>query len=301
MTHIASVLDFENNFLNILNGIRLPSAAESSLFVMCALLWLVVDSNLVNIMHFMASKWKYSIFTKSKLTSYWFCFISVAHHFTWLHGPSGHLGGLLSICCLHINLYTALKWFDFGHSQQVLWFVPQYLQFSTLFYFLWASLSFLVCWLTSQILWAILLFNATFCAICTSTCWAYSITLSLEVSSISSNVDTSLMLLICNSFLDCSVINLLYSLCSHSAAFLHSLPIHFWTDSLHFLCNFQYWSDVTILLCHSWNSLLSIEKKDLLLICIFIFLYGWMCLEAVGSLYLTFSSLVRSYAFISRM
>ena len=86
----ASIVDFGNN---ILNGSRLPSASESILYVMHALLWLVLDSNMVKITDFMLSKVRYCILTKSTLLSWWSFFISC-----------GSSSCLISWTALHISV-----------------------------------------------------------------------------------------------------------------------------------------------------------------------------------------------------
>ena len=179
MTHNASINDFGKSSLKILNGIRLLSAPESILYVMYALLWLELDSNLENNTNFTLPKLSYPIFSETKRLSCWSCFIS------W---------GLLS--CLSCIDLLPLKWslvyllslcwpanyleiISFRHPLHVLLYAghclcrcpfPQYLQFSICFYCLWASLLCFVCYIwQSNSLASCMLFSAPFCALCAST------------------------------------------------------------------------------------------------------------------------------------
>ena len=61
--------------------------------------------------------------------------------------------------------------------------------------------------------------------------------------------------------MNCYVSSMSYSLYSHSAALVCSLPIHSLADILPFLCNLWYCSDIMILLCHDLNLLLKTEKR----------------------------------------
>ena len=105
----ASVVDFGNNAFNILNAIRLPSAPESILHVMYAPLWLVLDSNLVNITHFLLSKLRYFIVTKSKFLSFGLVASAVAWHLDWPHGLTSCLLVVSGPSAVSVLIYT-LPW-----------------------------------------------------------------------------------------------------------------------------------------------------------------------------------------------
>ena len=63
----AANVDFGNNILNTLNGIKLSSLPVSILYIIHTFFWLVLDSILVNITDFTLSKFRYLILTKPKL------------------------------------------------------------------------------------------------------------------------------------------------------------------------------------------------------------------------------------------
>ena len=129
----------ENSVLKILNGIRLPSAPDSNLYVIWVLLWLILHSNLVNKTDFMLTVLPYYTLTASKLLSCSFC-LTVCDSSSWLISWPVLLL-CQSCCCWCIDLHTALKWFCFLHLPHLLPYagycigtcpVPQYMQCSTL-------------------------------------------------------------------------------------------------------------------------------------------------------------------------
>ena len=145
--------------------------------------------------------------------------------------------------------------------------VTQYLQFSTFFYVLRASLSCpsTLCLKLSNCLASFMLSSVIF-VFSVSTLFLPLSALSHLASSMSSYVAFSLniSLIMPSSFsplMDCSVSNLSYYLYSHSIAFVHSLSIHSRADSLPSLHNLWYWTDMTILLCHSLNLVIKTEKR----------------------------------------
>ena len=76
LCHVTpAIMDFVNKILNTLNGIRLPWLLVSISYVIWALFWLVLNSNLMNIIDITFSKFNYLIFTKSKCLPLCFCFL----------------------------------------------------------------------------------------------------------------------------------------------------------------------------------------------------------------------------------
>ena len=93
----------------------------------------------------------------------------------------------------------------------------------------------------------------------------------------------------------------------HSAALVCSLPIHFWTESLLFLCSLQYCSDITVLLCYGLNLLFNIEKRHFVILHFSFSSWVNVCRSYRPSwpnqfvITGTSSSSVTSYALVSRM
>ena len=111
-----------------------------------------------------------------------------------------------------------------------------------------------------------MLLNALLCALCTSTLHIQTSMHSLVASSIFSRVVTSLniSLFMPSSFrpvMNCSINNISGSLYLFSATFVHSLPIHSWSDSLFFPHSFWYFNASMMWLWHDLNVLLSTENS----------------------------------------
>ena len=104
---------FEEQVLKVLNGIKLPSASESILYIIQVLLWLVLDSNLINMIYCIPSRFMYFTITTSKLLSYPPCF-TLFDSSSWLILRT-YLLPLWSCCCQCADLNTTLKWFCFPH------------------------------------------------------------------------------------------------------------------------------------------------------------------------------------------
>ena len=97
----------------MMSAIKLPSAPESTLYIMQGHLWLMLDSNLVNERDFKLSRLIYFAPTTSKLLS---CSTGTNIHELsyWLHSWTVFLPHQ-SCCCPHVNLQAALKWFYLPH------------------------------------------------------------------------------------------------------------------------------------------------------------------------------------------
>ena len=101
------------------------------------------------------------------------------------------------------------------------------------------------CQMASRTLASLILLSALLCALCTSILYNQLNTLSLVASSMFSRVVTSLnissvMSLPFSRPMNCYDNNLLGSLYSHSAIFVHSLSIHSWAELFLSLCSFWY-------------------------------------------------------------
>ena len=108
------MLDLGNKYLNISNGIKLPSAPQSILDVILVCLWLMLDSNLVNITDFILSRLMYFTLTTLKL---WSC----SSYFLRLFLTSWCTSSITSLacrfpCCLQEDLQAILKWLALSHS-----------------------------------------------------------------------------------------------------------------------------------------------------------------------------------------
>ena len=228
----TSIVDLENRDLNILNGIRLPSAPKSILYVIQVLLWLMLDSNLVNMTDFILSSLMYFTLTAWKLLSCPSCFTVWSLSF-WLILWTALLTCWFS-CYWCVDLHTTFKWLGFPHSLHFLPYAWHHflcaLSHNTcnfpLFCVLGASLShfYILCFTAS---------NSGWLAVFLCTLFLYSMyligTCSHMTSSVSSNVATSLtipsvMPSSLNPPMNCSVSILSYSLYSHSAALVHVYP-----------------------------------------------------------------------------
>ena len=107
-------------------------------------IWLVLDSNLVNIIDFMLSKFKYLIGTELKLLSLLLQSIVQGFLSCWTSCTTVIAHGDFWHClCFCVLLQIALKWFIFPHPLHLLPYagnslcgcpVWQYLQFSTDFF-----------------------------------------------------------------------------------------------------------------------------------------------------------------------
>ena len=109
----CSIVNLGNNLWNILNGIKLPPALGSTLYVMCVCL----DSNLVNITDVPLSGLIFFTLTTSKLLS---CSSGLSICRSSFQSISCIIFCPQSCCC--INLHTTLKWFCFLHT---LHFLPE--------------------------------------------------------------------------------------------------------------------------------------------------------------------------------
>ena len=119
---------------------------------------------------------------------------------------------------------------------------------------------------TSEYFASFISLRADLCTICALTLHAHSNACSLVFSSMSSSMVTTfkISLTIPSSsipLMNCSVNNLSYSFYQQSAALVLSIPIHSGVDSLLFLCNIWYCSDLTILLCCGINLLHNTVKR----------------------------------------
>ena len=181
-----ATVDFWNRILNILNGIMLPSLLMLISYVISALFWLALDSNLAKITDFTLSKFNYIIFTRSKFLPLSSCPLVWDSSSCWISCTALLLcGDLLPCVCLCILLYTALNWFTFPDPLYFLPYamyqfcgypVPKYLQFPTnffsftlsLFCLFWSSfcLSLLI---ESNCFVSLTLSNTAFCTVCAST------------------------------------------------------------------------------------------------------------------------------------
>ena len=110
--HNSSIVDLGKRILKIYTGIKLPLAPVSTLYTMQVHHWLLLDSNLVNIMDFALSRLMYFILTTSKFLFY--SFGSPA-----CRSPSWPMSWIIFLthqsCCCHISLHTTLKWFSVPH------------------------------------------------------------------------------------------------------------------------------------------------------------------------------------------
>ena len=156
--------------------------------------------------------------------------LSVAHHLAWPHGPSGCLSVvsclsvasifictlpwsdwtffiLCKFCCMQgtVLSHTALPHSIYNYPHIAISYGPDHHVF--------------VCFVSqSQILWSLMLFNATFCTLYASTHWTPNSTLMQVSSLVSSNVTLKISLIMpssSSSCMSCSVSKLSYSLYSN--------------------------------------------------------------------------------------
>ena len=112
--HNDSMVALGNRHLNILNSIKLPSAPESILYITLVNLWLVLDSNLVNITDFTLARLKCFTLITSKLWSCSSHFVRLPL-FSWWTASTAFLACWFSSCFCE-DLETALKWLTWLHS-----------------------------------------------------------------------------------------------------------------------------------------------------------------------------------------
>ena len=131
------IMNFGNRILNTLNGINLPSLLVPFLYIIWDLLWVVLDSNLEKITDFTWSKFKYLIFSESKILPLSSCFLVWGSSYWTLWTALYLCGDLWPCLCLCVFLHSAFNWFPFPHLLHVLpytghcffrYLVPQHLQ-----------------------------------------------------------------------------------------------------------------------------------------------------------------------------
>ena len=112
----ATTMDLGNEILKSFNNISLLSFPVSILDVMCALLWLLLYSSLVNITYFTSSKLRYHYLPTQSLCHAVLTLVDKAYYPAGHHALLCHFWVKLLPCyCLCIALYTSLRWLVFCH------------------------------------------------------------------------------------------------------------------------------------------------------------------------------------------